>query len=84
MGFLASKYQTYVKHIQTRQVYNGPRVVKFISAKRKKNCSKMIFEQKQIKTRQVYNGPRVVKFISAKDKNFWSKMIFEQKNKKNA
>ena len=33
----------------TRRVYNGPRVVKFISAKRKMFWSKMIFEQKQIR-----------------------------------
>ena len=32
---------------KTRQVYNGPREVKFISAKsKKKNWLKMIFEQK--------------------------------------
>ena len=34
---------------KTRQVYNGPRAVKFISAKRQNFWSKMIFEQKQVK-----------------------------------
>ena len=49
----------------TRQVYNGPWVVKFISEIRKKFWSKMVFEQKNKKTRQVYNGPPVVNFILA-------------------
>ena len=35
--------------VETRKVYNGPRVVKFISAKIKKIWSKMIFELKQIR-----------------------------------
>ena len=35
--------------LRTRQVYNGPRVVKFISAKRKFFWSKMIFEHKRIR-----------------------------------
>ena len=46
---------------KTRQVYHGPQVVKFISAKRK-NFS---VNKNKEETRQVYNGPRVVKFISA-------------------
>ena len=36
--------------IQTRQVYNGPQVVKFISVERKTIFGqKMIFEQKQMR-----------------------------------
>ena len=44
----------YFKQSQTRQVYNGPRVVKFISAKGEKFWSKMIFEQKQ--TRKMHKS----------------------------
>ena len=51
----------------TRQVYNGPQVVKFIAAIRK---------------RHVYNGHRTSNLSQQQIKKFWSKMIFEQQNQK--
>ena len=44
------RYNELYSLYEKKQVYNEPRVFKFIAA---------------IKTRQLYNGPQVVKFISA-------------------
>ena len=54
--------------LETRQAYNGTRVVEYIPAILsvcQYSLRKTIFGLVSGKTRQVYNGPRVVKFYAA-------------------